>query len=51
MNSVNEEIKKADFLITSDKKHFKTQRLKEAKLPFKIVTPKEFINELYSSFF
>lgn len=33
----------ANFLITLDKKHFKTEKLKNANLPFKILTPKEFL--------
>jgi len=35
---------KADFLITLDKKHFKTKKLQEANLPFKILTPREFLS-------
>ena len=36
---------RADFLITLDKRHFKTKKLQKANLPFKIVTPKEFLEE------
>ena len=35
---------KVDFLITLDKKHFFTDRLRKEKFPFKISTPGEFIN-------
>lgn len=34
---------RANFLITLDKKHFKTEKLQNANLPFKILTPKEFL--------
>lgn len=34
---------RSDFLITLDKKHFFTSRIKQAKLPIKISTPKDFI--------
>lgn len=34
---------RADFLITLDKKHFKTEKLQNVNLPFKILTPKEFL--------
>lgn len=37
---------KADFLITLDKKHFFTNKLKKEKFPFKIMTPGEFIKSL-----
>ena len=33
----------AEFLITLDRKHFLTEKLKSANLPIKILTPKEFI--------
>lgn len=36
---------RAEFLITLDKKHLKTKKLQKAKLPFKIVTPKEFLSQ------
>jgi putative PIN family toxin of toxin-antitoxin system len=36
---------KSDFLITLDKKHFKTKKLQKANLSFKIVTPKEFLEQ------
>lgn len=38
---------KSDYLITLDQKHFFTDKIKKTKLPVKIVTPKEFITELY----
>ena len=34
---------KAEFLITLDKKHFFTSKIKKAKLPFKILNPEKFI--------
>jgi len=34
---------RAEFLITLDKKHFKTEKLQKTNLPFKIATPKEFL--------
>ena len=34
---------KSDFLITLDKKHLKTKKIQKADLPFKILTPKEFL--------
>lgn len=33
----------ADFLVTLDRKHFMSEKLKSADLPVKILTPKEFI--------
>jgi putative PIN family toxin of toxin-antitoxin system len=36
---------RAEFLITLDKKHFKTEKLQKANLSFKIVTPKEFLGK------
>lgn len=36
---------KSDFLITLDKKHFKTKKLQKANLPFEILTPKEFLEQ------
>lgn len=33
----------ADFLITLDRKHFFTVKIKKANLPFLIITPKEFL--------
>jgi len=35
-----------DFLITLDKKHFFTEKMREAKFAFRITTPGEFIMEL-----
>lgn len=35
---------KADFLITLDKKHFFTDKLRKEKFPFKISTPGDIIN-------
>lgn len=37
---------KADYLITLDRKHFFTNKLKDAELPFKIVTPQIFLSIL-----
>lgn len=34
---------KSEFLITLDRKHFQTQKIKEANLAIKICTPKEFL--------
>jgi len=34
---------KSNFLITLDKKHFKTPKIERANLPLKILTPKEFL--------
>lgn len=34
---------KANVLLTLNRKHFKTSRLKSTKLPFAILTPKEFL--------
>ena len=39
---------RADFLITLDKKHFKTKKLQKTNLPFKIVSPKEFLDKKQS---
>jgi len=36
---------KANFLITLDRKHFKTKKLQKANLPFGILTPKEFLEK------
>jgi len=36
---------RAEILITLDKKHFKTKKLEKANLPFKILTPKEFLQK------
>lgn len=33
----------SDYLITLDRKHFKTERIEKANLPIKIRTPKEFL--------
>lgn len=38
---------RADFLITLDIKHLKTKKLQKANLPFKILTPKEFLEQNY----
>lgn len=38
---------KADFLITLDVRHFKTEKLQRANLSFKIATPKEFLEREY----
>lgn len=40
---------RADFLITLDKKHFKTEKIQNANLPFKIMTPKEFLENWTSN--
>jgi len=37
---------RANFLVTLDKKHFFTKKLKNKKLGFKIITPGEFIKDL-----
>ena len=37
---------KAKYLLTLDKKHFFTIKIKKAKLPFKTITPGEFLQEL-----
>ena len=37
---------KADFLITLDKRHFFTEKMRKAKFPFKIMTPGQFIMSL-----
>ncbi len=37
---------KASFLITLDRKHFKTEPIRRAKLPITIMTPKEFLEFL-----
>lgn len=37
---------KADFLITLDKRHFFTEKMRKAKFPFKIITPGQFIMSL-----
>jgi len=34
---------KATFLITLDRKHFKTEAIRQANLPITIITPKEFL--------
>lgn len=37
---------RADFLITLDKKHFMTEKLKNANLPFKIISPGKYLKHL-----
>lgn len=37
---------KADYLVTLDKKHFFTRKIRLAKLPFKVVTPGQLIEKL-----
>lgn len=34
----------ADYILTLDRKHFFTPKLKQAKLPFQILTPGEYLN-------
>ncbi len=36
----------SDYLITLDRKHFFTTKIQQAKLPVKIVTPKDFIRKI-----
>lgn len=42
---------KADFLVTLDKKHFFTQKVHEANLPFQIVFPGDLLQYLSSQLF
>lgn len=41
---------RVEFLITLDKRHFKTKKLQKANLPYKIVTPKEFLEDVLRPF-
>lgn len=36
----------SDYLLTLDKKHFFTEKIKKLKLPLKIMTPRDFIKQL-----
>lgn len=37
---------KVEYLVTLDRKHFFTKKVKQAKLPFKILTPGELLREI-----